>query len=112
MGAGPLSAPTGSPGQSANALSKVREAIKILIEALPELPMGSEPWKATNAAIQNLGKHVSPSDEVPGVQQTQLRGLQQSAGKDAALQSLMRSMGGGGAAAPGAAPGGAPPPPM
>lgn len=72
--------------------------------------MGSDPWKAVNSAIANLGKHVSPSDEVPGVQQTQLRGLQQSAGKDAAMQSLMRSMGGagGGASPPGGA--AAPPP--
>jgi hypothetical protein len=80
----------------------------MLMDAAPELPMGSDPWKAVNGAIQTLGKHVSPSDEVPGVQKTALRGIEQSAGKDAALQSLMRSMqGAGGGAAPG---GGAPPP--
>lgn len=116
MGASPVGAPTGSPGKSANALAQVREAIKLLEMALPSLPTGSDPYKAVLSSIQSVSKHVSPADEVPGVQQTALRDLQQGAGKNAMLQQVMKSMGGA-EGAPGGAPGGQPggmpaPPPM
>jgi hypothetical protein len=111
MGASPVGVPSGSPGKSANALAQVREAIKILERALPELPMGSDPYKAVLDAVTKITKHVSPSDEIPGVQKTALRGLAQDAQKSSMMQSLMRSMGGEGGAPP--PPGGAaaPPPP-
>lgn len=111
MGSSPVSAPTGNPGKSAAALAKAREAVKLLEAALPDLPTGSDPYKAVLSSIQGISKHISPADEVPGVQQTALRDLQQSAGKGAMMQQLMRSMGGGeGApgAGGGAAPGGMP----
>jgi hypothetical protein len=108
MGAGPISVPSASPGAQAAAMAKVREAIKILIGALPELPIGSDPFKTVQSSIQGLSKHVSPGEEVPGMQQTALRDLQQGAGKNAALEAVMRSLGspGGGA---GSVPGGATP---
>lgn len=119
MGSSPISVPSGSPGANAGALAKVREAIKILQAALPDLPPGSEPHKQVLSAIQGISKHVSPSAEVPGVQQSALRDLTASAGKNAMLQQVMQSMGSssGGAGAGGAAgllPGGPPavPPPM
>jgi hypothetical protein len=116
MGASPLGVPTGSPGGNANALSQVREAIKILEKALPDLPTGSDPYKAVLSAIQSVSRHVTPSAEVPGVQQTTLRNMQQSAQQSGMLQSLMRSLGGAGAAgSPGGmglpAPSGGPPTP-
>jgi len=105
MGSSPVESPSGSPGKSANALAKAREAIKLLESVLPELPTGSEPYKAVLSSIQGLSKHISPTDEVPGVQQTALRDLQQSAGKNAMMQQVMNSMGGaGGAPGTGAAP--------
>lgn len=109
MGASPVGAPTGNPGKTANALAKVREALKILTAALPELDPGTEPYKATFDAIGKISKHVSPSDEVPGVQKTALRDLSQQAQQSSMMQSLMRSMGGGGAqpSSPGASPMGA-----
>jgi len=114
MGASPLGVPTGAPGSNANALSQVREAIKILEKALPSLPTGSKPYESVLSAIQSISKHVSPSAEVPGVQQTTLRDMQQNAQQSGMLQSLMRSLGGG-AASPGPAglpaPSGGPPAP-
>lgn len=111
MGASSISVPSASPGASADAMAKVREAIKILENALPQLPTGSEPHKAVLSAIQSVSKHVPASDASPGVQQSTLRGLQQQGGKDAAMEAVMRSLGGaGGAAAPGGSPpGGAAP---
>lgn len=89
-------------------MAKVREAINILQGALPELPAGTDPHKAVLNAISSISKYVQPSAEVPGVQQTALRGLQQSAGKNAMLQQVMSSLGGanaggGGGALPAAA---------
>jgi len=115
MGASPLGVPTGSPRSNANPLSQVREAIKILEKALPNLPTGSDPYKAVLSAIQSVSRHVTPSAEVPGVQQTTLRDMQQNAQQSGMLQSVMRSLGGGGGGPPGPAglpaPSGGPPAP-
>lgn len=112
MGAGAMSVPSGSPGKNANALAQVREALKILEKALPELPMGSEPHQAILKAITNLGKHVPPSNEVPGVQQTALRDIAAGSGKNAMMDQVMKSLGspqgGAGGGAPGTAMPGAP----
>lgn len=103
MGASPIAVPSGNPGQAAQALSQLREAVRLLETALPNLPTGSEPHKTALNAISSLAKHVPASSEVPGVQQTQLRNLQQSAGQNAMMTGLMRSLGGAGSA-----PGGVP----
>ena len=94
IGSSPVSVPSGSPGANAGGLAEVREAIKLLQVALPKLPVGSEPHKALLSSIQGLSKVVPPSAEVPGVQQTALRDLQQNAGKNAMLQQVMSSLGG------------------
>jgi len=86
-------------------MSKVREAIGILQQALPELPPGSDPHKAVLNAISSISKYVGPSAAVPGVQQTALRDLQQNAGKNAMLQQVMSSLGGANAGGGGAPPG-------
>jgi len=95
MGASPLGAPSGNPGQSANSMSQVRMALDMLQKALPGLPMGSDPHKAVLSFIQSVSKSIPPSAEIPGVQQTGMRDLQQQAQQSAMMQQLMRSMGGG-----------------
>ena len=87
----------------------MREAIKILQQALPQLPIGSEPHSKVMAAIQSISKVVPPSAEVPGVQQTALRDLARGGQQNAMLQQVMNSLGGASAGAGG--PGGAPQPP-
>jgi len=108
MGSSPISVPSGFPGAAAGALSKVREAVKILQSAIPELPIGSEPHTEIIKMIEKLSKIVPPSAEVPGVQQTALRDLAKGAGQNAMLQQVMNSLGGANAGAGG---GGAQPPP-
>jgi|DEB19_MinimDraft_2_1074335.scaffolds.fasta_scaffold161822_2 hypothetical protein len=100
MGAGPgpadpASPPSGNPGMAADAMSKVREAIRLLEMALPNLPTGSDPHKDVLDSIGKLSKSVPATEAIPGVQQSQLLGLQQEAAKQAPLQALMRSMGQG-----------------
>src|SRR5579864_7799899 len=89
MGSSPISVPSASPGAAAGAMSKVREAIKILQQALPQLPIGSEPHSKVMAAIQSISKVVPPSAEVPGVQQTALRDLARGGQQNAMLQQVM-----------------------
>lgn len=104
---GPASPPTGNPGLMADALTKVREAVRLLEMALPNFPVGSDPHKDTLKAIQSLSKSVPASAEVPGVQQTTLADLQQQAQKSAMFQQVQRSLaaqGGGAPAQPGAPP--------
>ena len=110
MGASPVGVPSGNPGQTANGLAQLREAVKLLEQVLPNLQMGSDPWKAVSSAISQLGRHASPSDEVPGVQQSALRGLQNNTSSNAMMQAVLRSQGGGQGGAPSGPPGGAAPP--
>lgn len=93
--ADPASAPTPDAGLAADSLSKVREAVNLLELALPGLPLGSEPHKAVLDAVQKLSKTAPPSAEVPGVQMTQLAGLQQKAKQSQMLQQIAGAMGQG-----------------
>ena len=93
--ADPASAPTENAGQAADSMSKVRTAVQMLETALPGLPLGSDPHKAVLSAVQSLSKVVPPSAEVPGVQMTQLAGLQKQAQQSAMLQQLAAAMGQG-----------------
>lgn len=93
--ADPASAPTPDAGLAADSMSKVRTAVQMLEVALPGLPLGSDPHKAVLSAVQSLSKVVPPSNEVPGVQMTQLAGLQQKAQQSGMLQQLAAAMGQG-----------------
>lgn len=107
MGSAPMGPPSGNPGQQADALSAVRTALDMLEQALPKLEVKSEPYEAVYRVIGQLNKVIPPTNAVPGVQQSQLRDLQQQQQKSAAMQAVMRSMGQGGG--PGGQPGGGSP---
>ena len=101
-----MSVPTGSPGAASNGLSKIGEAIKILQDALGSLPIGSDPHKAVISAISGLGRHVSPSENIPGNSNVTLQNMLRNSQKNSAVQQVQRSLGG-----PQAAAGGPPPQP-
>lgn len=88
-------------------MSVVREAVDLLHSILSKIPIGSEPYKAVLSAVQGLSKHVSPSDAIPGVQQTTKANLMKQAQESAGMQSLNRIMGSPGGA--GSSSGGVPP---
>jgi len=102
---GPASPPTGNAGLAADAMSKMREAIKLIEMALPQLPPGTEAHKNTIDALGKLSKAFPATEEVPGVQKTQLQGLGDQAQKSAMMQAVLRMLAGAGGAG-GAAPGG------
>ena len=92
---GPGGEPSDSPGSQAQSLSMVREAVRLLQQALPGIPLGSDPHKDVLKAITSLSKSVPPSAEIPGIQTSTLAGLQKSAQDNAVLRQLAGAMGQG-----------------
>ncbi|MDE2103311.1 MAG: hypothetical protein KGL39_39085 [Patescibacteria group bacterium] len=101
---GPASIPTANPGMMADAVSKVREAVRILEMCLPQLPAGSEEHKVVLKMITDGSKIAPPSSDQHGVQMTTIADLGQNAMKSQMLQQLLRNQGQGGGSAPGAQP--------
>ena len=67
---GPAMAPGPQVGATQDGMAKVQAAIKILMEALPTLPMGSEEQTAVMKATSDLTKHFGKmNDEKPAVAQ-------------------------------------------
>jgi hypothetical protein len=97
---------TPNPGLRISAISKLREAIHLIQEALPGLDVGDDAHKAALSATNTLSKVVGPDtgDKGQGISMATLAGLMGAAQKSNALMG----MGGGGA---GMAPP-TPPPPM
>jgi hypothetical protein len=96
----------------ADATSGIREAVHLLEMKLPALPLGTEQHKAVVEALGKLSKAFPASEEVPGVQHTQLQALAQKAQQSAMMQALLRQSQQGAAPPGGGAPGGPPPPDM
>jgi hypothetical protein len=94
------------------AMAKVREAVRIMEQTLPDLEIGSDQHDAVITALKALTKAYPATEEMPGIQNSALMGLQRDAREGAAMQQLMRVMqGGGGGGLPGMQaepPGGAP----
>lgn len=99
----PAAAHTPNLGATAGASVQIQNAIKLIEEALPALPIGSEAHKAVAGAISSLSKHFPAANTPPQLQETNLRDLQQHAQKTAMMQALLRSHLGGGES-PGAPP--------
>jgi len=104
-----MSVPTGSPGQTAAGLAKVREAINLLEAELSKFQAGTDAWKAIHESLGKLARIAPAATQTPGVQQEALRGLQSDQAKNAQMDAVMRSLGGAGSGGGGGA-GGTPGP--
>lgn len=94
QGGTPLAMPTGNLGSMASAQAAVRQAIKLLEEALPKAGAESDLGKAIIDSIKKLAEKASPADENAGVDQAALRSIMQRAQTQAPLQAAMRAMAG------------------
>lgn len=116
LGSQAAMSPQGNPGANAAAIAQVREAVRILQMALPNLPMGDPLHKEVTRAIGGLAKHAPAAEAAPGVQNSALLDLQRNAQQQQPLMALMRmaqmhaQQGQPGAPAPGGAPAAAAPP--
>lgn len=104
---GGLSAPQGNAGNAASGMLKVRQAIKMLEDALPAIPMGSPLHDKMLSAVKGLLDAMPDEDpSMAGPQQTNLLELLKATQQNAPMAMLAR-LGGGGP--PGAPAGMAPP---
>ncbi len=96
----PAAMAPGNSGVSAAAIAKVREAIKVLSLALPELPVGSAIQQSVSKAITAISKDAPESEAAPGIQQSMMRDLIQQAQQQQQMQALQRAQPPAGGAAP------------
>lgn len=90
----------------------IGQAADLLKQALTQVPLSALALhKDLLKSIDKLLTHVSPAETPPGAQQTALRNLVSSQGKNAMTDQVMQALGGpaGGAGMPGAGGGGAQP---
>ena len=103
-GTGPASIPSAMAGGAAKGANLLRSGLKMILEALPLLPVGSEEMQAAMKAASDLSKHVGQvagaGDPSGTIQQ-----LAQAA-RSAQQQPVPPALAGGGAPPPQA------PPPM
>lgn len=114
-GAGPAVAPHGNPGNQMESLGKLKQAVTMLQEALPGIPMGTTLHKNVMSSISNIGKHMSEMQDSPQMKMQNLLSMIAKIKQQAPQAGLAGAMGGQPGGAPGGAPmtpmlGGAPPP--
>ena len=101
------------PGDMANSMNMLTNAIAMIQQALPGLPAGGPIHKDVVRAISSLSRHLPQGAPTVGVQQTQLQDLLRNLMKNALLSRIMQQQKGGpgGEGAPEGGPGGPPPMP-
>lgn len=114
-GFSPVPMDSGNPGDVAQGLGFVREAVKILQQALMKFPIGSDPHKSVTEMISKGSKIAPAAEAAPGVQNTVQRNLANQASGQASYIDVMKSLAGtegAGAGAPTPPAAAATPPPM
>lgn len=107
-GMGPAGAPGAMAGNQAAAMSKVQAGLKALMEALPQLPIGSELSNSVMDAVSKIGKHL-PEHGMGGDGGNLIQQLALMAREAKAQPNPMMAMGGGAPLPAGAGAGGPPP---
>lgn len=95
-----IAAPQPQMGNQAAAMGKVRNALQMLQEALPGLPMGQPVHSDVLSAVKNLSKHIEPGPAGGAHEGPDIQALMQSlkaAAQSAPQAALMRANTGGGA---------------
>jgi hypothetical protein len=97
----PVSAP--GPGNTAQGLMMLKQAVEIIQSALQNLQPGSQPWKDANGALGRLGRHLPEGAPTAGVQQTQIGDMLRNTVRNSLLQRIMQQKPnqGGGPGGPG-----------
>lgn len=100
-----VSAP--GPGDNANSMTMITQAIGMIQQALPGLPPGTPLHQDALRAVTRLSRHVAQGQPTAGVQRTQLQDLLQNLMKNALVAQIMgqqKKQQGPGAGQPGAPP--------
>ena len=71
-GVGPATAASGNQGNTAAAMLSVRNAVKMLEQALPLIPMGTPLHEKIHKVALDLSKELTQGEENPALQMQQL----------------------------------------
>ena len=77
------------PGDTANSMTLVMQAVSYLTQALPGLEMGTPIQQDVLKATQRLTKHIQQGQPTAGVQKTSLMDQIAALAKNAMLQMIM-----------------------
>lgn len=88
----PVSTP--GPGNIAQGLMMLKNAVDMIHQALPMLDPSSQQHKDVVKALSSLTKHLPQGAPTAGVQQTQLGDMLRNTGRNAVIQKIMQGQGG------------------
>lgn len=84
-----VSAP--GPGDQANSMSMLQNAIAMMQQALPGLGTGTPAYRDTLRALQSLSRHIAQGQPTAGLQQTQIGDLLRGVARNALLAKIMQA---------------------
>lgn len=88
------------PGNQADAMNKLLQAIQLIQQAAIGLQPGTPLWKEANRAAGTLGKHLPQGTPTAGVQLTGMRDLLRQIMQNSFLPQIMKQMQGAGGPGP------------
>lgn len=112
---GPVTTPQPNAGAAAAAMQDVQNAVRMLEQALPKIPMGTPLHTEILSATTKLSKHMQPGEGHQGLELQSLLQMARQASQQSPMAALSRMMPqpNQAPAMPAAGPGGgAPPMPM
>jgi hypothetical protein len=83
-------APQSQPGNAASALQKINSAAKLINDALPDVPLGTDFHNDLLKLATQINKIISNAPAQPGPQATQLSQLARQVAQQAPAQALAR----------------------
>jgi len=88
--AGPGTMPSGNQGNQAAAMMAVRNAVKMLEQALPMIPMGSPLHEKIHKVALDLSKEMSQGEANPALQLQSLVQMMRSASQQQPMNALSK----------------------
>ncbi len=88
--AGPAAMPSGNQGNQSKAMLDIRNAVKMLEQALPMIPMGSPLHEKIHKVALDLSKELTQGDENPALQMQQLVQMMRSASQQQPINALSK----------------------
>ena len=88
--AGPVSVPQGSQGNTAQALSLVRNGLEMFQKALPMIPMGAPLHSDILKAVSSVSKHMEQSSQNKGVDVQSLLQMARQSSQASPMDALNR----------------------
>jgi hypothetical protein len=87
---------TPGPGNMAQGLMMLKQAVDIIHQALPNLEAGSKPHNDATKALGFISRHLPQGAPTAGLQQTQLQDMLRNTQRNPLVQKIMQQQGAGG----------------